>query len=258
MRTTGTLLFVIAFTTAVPTRAEVPLRSKDELKEQATHIVVGVVQRIFSTTTERENWRDTTFVAEIAVEKVENGDRIQPSDVVYARYWNKQWIGKGDPDPHASGHIGPAKGATVRAYLSLRKGAYCVLLPNGFEELKKPPKAAEPEKANARATADLQGTWSFAYYEEKGAVEQPGTKQFVISDHQLEFRAGGQTRVETTIEVKDGTLDQKFKDGQVYRSIFTRVGDLLILCGNRDKDRPTEFAGGTDKGGEFFIVLKRE
>ena len=67
-----------------------------------------------------------------------------------------------------------------------------------------------------------------------------------------------QTRIETTIVAKDGTVDQKFKDGQVYRSIFARVGDLLVLCGNRDKDRPTEFASGTEKGGEFFIVLKRE
>ena len=89
-------------------------------------------------------------------------------------------------------------------------------------------------------------------------MEQPGTKRFVITDNRLDFRAGGQTRVETTIELKDGTLDQKFKDGQVYRSIFTRVGDLLILCGNRDKDRPSEFVGGTDNGGEFFIVLKKE
>ena len=55
----------------------------------------------------------TTFVAEIAVEKAEKGDRIQPGDVVYGRFWNKKWIGKGDPDPHASGHSGPAKGATV-------------------------------------------------------------------------------------------------------------------------------------------------
>ena len=118
------LLLLVAFFISGTVHAEVPLMSKEELKERATHVVVGVVQRIFSTTTERENWRDTTFVAEIAVAKVEKGDRIQPSDVVYARYWNKACIGKGDPDPHASGHTGPAKGATVRAYLSLRKGAY--------------------------------------------------------------------------------------------------------------------------------------
>jgi uncharacterized protein (TIGR03067 family) len=243
-------------------RAEVPLMSKEELKERATHIVVGVVQRIYSTTTERENWRDTIFVAEIAVEKVEKGDRTQPGDVVYGRFWNKKWIGEGDPDPHASGHSGPAKGATVRAYLTLRKGAYCVLLPNGFEELKKPPQSAEPEKTNAKATADLQGTWNFAYYEEKGVVEESGTKQFVITDNRLDFRAGGETRIETTIEVDAAQspkhFTQKFKDGQVYRSILMQAGEYLILCGNRDNDRPVEFVGGTDKGGEFFIVFKRE
>jgi len=97
------------------------------------------------------------------------------------------------------------------------------------------------------------------YYEEKGIVQEPGTKQFEISDNTLDFRAGGESRVETTIEVDTAQrhFTQKFKDGQVYRSIFTQAGEYLILCGNRDKDRPSEFAGGTDKGGEFLIVLKR-
>ena len=81
MRQTMPLLLVAFNSVQGTLRAEVPLMSKEELKDGATHIVVGVVQRIFSTTTERENWRDTTFVAEIAVEKVEKGDRIQPGDL---------------------------------------------------------------------------------------------------------------------------------------------------------------------------------
>jgi uncharacterized protein (TIGR03067 family) len=99
------------------------------------------------------------------------------------------------------------------------------------------------------------------YYEEKGVAEEPGTKQFVIADNRMDFRAGGQTRVETALEVDAAQspkhFTQKFKDGQVYRSIFTRFGDLLILCGIRDGGRPTEFSCGTAKGGEFLIVLKR-
>ena len=83
MRLTISLLLVTFISVQGTLHAEVPLMSKEELNEGATHIVVGVVQRIFSTTAERENWRDTIFVAEIAVEKAEKGDRIQPGDVVY-------------------------------------------------------------------------------------------------------------------------------------------------------------------------------
>ena len=127
----------------------------------------------------------------------------------------------------------------------------------GFEESPK----LEPEQAKT-VLADLQGTWGFVYYEEKGVAEEPGTKQFVIADNRLDFQASGVTRVETTIEIDAGQspkqFTQKFKDGQVYRSIYVLAGDYLILCGTRDGGRPTEFSCGTDKGGEFLIVLKRQ
>ncbi len=99
---------------------------------------------------------------------------------------------------------------------------------------------------------------NFVYYEENGEEREPGTRQFVIAGNDLDFRQDGETRIETTIRVQDNTLVQKFKDDQVYRSIFERVGDLLIVCGNRNKDRPTEFAGGTESGGEFLIVLRKK
>ena len=234
------------------TNAEVPLLSSEELKSKATHIVMGKVRNVYSTTEKSENWEDTNFVAEMSVVSVEKGGGINSGDVIYAHYWKKKWVGKGDPEPHSSGHGGVKKGDFVTAYLKRKDGAYQVLLPNGFATLK-PNEAKE-----VSPTASLQGTWNFAFYKEKGVVQEAGTKQFVFDGEKLLFCAGGQTRVETTIEVKDGTLDQKFKDGQVYRSIFARVGDLLIVCGNRDKERPTEFAGGTENGGEFLIVLEKQ
>jgi hypothetical protein len=187
---------------------------------------------------------------------VEKGAEIATGDTVYAHYWNKRWIGKGRPEPGSFGHYGVAKGDFVRAHLIRKKNTYHTMLPNGFAKLK----AEDVKPSSKSTTSSLQGTWDFVYYEEKGVVEQPGTKQFVISDDRMDFRAGGETRVETTIEVDPAQehFTQKFKEGQVYCSIFTRVGGFLILCGNRDKERPSEFASGTDKGGEFFIVLKRE
>lgn len=251
-RTTFLLLTLacIFITESLP--AEVPLMSPDELKSQASHIVVGKVRAVYSTTGRSEDWEDTDNVAEISVANVEKGPGVNSGDVIYAHYWNKNWIGKGDAEPHSSGHSGVTKGQFVIAYLQRKEGTFQVMLPNGFDLL-------EPDQAKTVSpTAMLQGTWNFAYYLEKGVVQEPGTKQFVIKGSELHFRAGGETRVETIIEVQDGELDQKFSDGQVYPSIFKRVGDLLIICGNRNKDRPTAFAGGTENEGEFLIVLHRE
>ncbi len=233
-----------------------PLQAIEELAPEefeaiSSHIVVGKVQAVYSTTEKIEDWEHTDAVAEILVFNVEKG-AINVGDVLYAHYWNRKWIGKGDPPKlHSTRQVGASKGDVVRVYLQRGKGRYHVAR-NAFFSLK------PDEVKEAPATEDLQGMWNFAYYEEKGVVQKPGTKQFVIMDNQLDFRANGQSREATTIEVKDGAIDQKFQDGQVYRSIFTRVGNLLIICGNRDENRPTEFAGGTDEGGEFLIVLKRE
>jgi uncharacterized protein (TIGR03067 family) len=234
------------------------LKSKAELENEATHIVVGKVQSVYSVMTRSDDWVDTNSVAEIAVQKVDKGDRIQTGDLVYGRFWNKRWTGEGSPDPYSQGHLGPKTGEFVRAYLIRKDGAYEVILPNGFEDS---PKSRQDDQAKT-GLADLQGSWSFVYYEEKGVVQEPGTKQFVIADNRLNFRAGGVTsRVEITIEVDAAQspkhFTQKFRDGQVYRSIYILAGDYLILSGIRDGDRPTEFSCGTDNGGEFLIVLKR-
>ena len=119
---------------------------------------------------------------------------------------------------------------------------------------------AEPAK---QELDNLQGTWKFAFYEEKGVEQRPGTRQFVISDNKLTYRSNGQDKVATTIEVdltqNPKHLTQKFPNGLVSNIIYVLADDYIILCGHRDKTkRPTEFSCGTDKGGEFLIVLKRE
>ena len=247
-----TILSLLAIMSCRMACAEVPLMSPEELKSESSHIIIGKVRAVYSTMEKSEDWEDTNSVAEICVVGVEKGAGINCGDVIYAHYWNKKWVGKGDPEPHSGGHRGVSKGHSVTAFLERKDGGYHVLLPSGFAVVK------PTEAKQFTPTANLQGTWSFVFYKENGVIQEPGTKQFVIEGDKLRFRAGGETRIETTIEVKDGTLDQKFEDGQVYRSLFKRVGDLLILCGNRDKDRPTEFAGGTTNGGEFLIVLEKE
>ena len=110
----------------------------------------------------------------------------------------------------------------------------------------------------------LQGTWDFVFYEEKGVKQKLTSSQFVFSDKTLTFRVGGVDKIETTIEIdpakKKKELTQKFKDGQVYQSIYVLADNYLLLCGHRDKTKkpPTEFACGENSGGEFLILLKRQ
>ena len=134
MRRASCVLFVVVLTVPVFARAEVPLKSKAQLQAGATHIVIGKVETIYSVMSKSDDWVDTKSVAEIAVQKVEKGDRIQTGDLVYGRFWNKRWIGKGNPDPFSAGHIGPETGQLVRVYLVRKGGGYDVILPNGFEK----------------------------------------------------------------------------------------------------------------------------
>ena len=71
MRIASGVLFVIVLAVPVPARAEVPLKSKAQLQDGATHIVVGKVQKVYSVTAKNDDWVDTESVAEIAVQRVE-------------------------------------------------------------------------------------------------------------------------------------------------------------------------------------------
>jgi hypothetical protein len=154
---------LMALAAAIPVRAEVPLLSKAELRDAATHIVVGKVQTVFSTTTKTEDWVDSKSVAEIAVQGVEKGDRIRAGDRVYGRFWNRRWAGDGVPDPYSRGHKGPDSGQLVRAYLVLKEGAYEVVLPNGFEAVTEQRKQDAPSIAAKQDATDelakVQGKW---------------------------------------------------------------------------------------------------
>jgi len=198
------LLVVVLYGLA---KAEVPLMSPDELRSESSHIVIGKVRAVYSTTEKSKDWEDTSSIAEISVMSIEKGAGINVGEVIYAHYWNKKWIGEGDPEPHSGGHGGVSKGDFVTAYLARKDGGYHALLPNGFAVMK-PNKTKE-----ASPTASLQGTWNFAYYKEEGETQEPGTRQFVIEGDKLLFRVRGETKIETTIDVNDGTLDQNFKDG---------------------------------------------
>ena len=129
------LLVAVAFVATV--HAAIPNQSKEQLQAGSTDIVIGTVKMIYIDETKEGQWHKTVGVIEIAVSKIEKGDKLAPDELVYARFWTQKWVGKGDPPPYGAGHRPPKKGDEVRVYLKRKDGGFDALLPNGFEVITK-------------------------------------------------------------------------------------------------------------------------
>jgi hypothetical protein len=108
-----------AFAVAVAT-PEKPDLPPDTLAKIATHVVVGEVRQIWSRGETGSGWKTQRFVAEIAIERVEEGTAdLCPGELVYVRYWHRRWIGPGSGPDDTTGHRGrPDEGDRVRVYLA--------------------------------------------------------------------------------------------------------------------------------------------
>lgn len=142
----ATLLFL---TTLV--YAEKVNLSSEQLEKIATHVVDGKVLAIYVRKQADANWKYTHYVAEIQVEKCSKGEGIATGDLIYVRYWDRAWIGKGQVPPSTSGHRGlPQEGEVIRVYLARKAydgftyenndGGFNVIGANGFEKLPNPTK----------------------------------------------------------------------------------------------------------------------
>jgi hypothetical protein len=120
--------------------------SPEELVKTATHIVDGQVMAIYERKTSDDKWANTSFVAEVRVNKAEKGEKdLEKDDLVYIRYWHRNWIANRDPEPNTNGHRGlPAEGDHIRVYLArnayngfgqTQDGGFDVIGANGFEIL---------------------------------------------------------------------------------------------------------------------------
>jgi len=138
--------FVIFLATALPLRAEkVPL-SPEELRSTATHVVVGKVTAVYARTETSGDWKYTHYVAEVQIAETEKGEGLKKGDLVYARYWQRQWVSKAEQPPSTIGHRGlPGQGQMIRVYLAknaydgfgnTNDGGFNVIGANGFEEVK--------------------------------------------------------------------------------------------------------------------------
>ena len=114
------LLFALVASAALvgPLRAEKVSMSPEELRKTAIHVITGQVTAIYQRIETAGDWKYTKYVAEIRVEKCEKGDGLKKGDLVYARYWQPAWIGKGQVPPSTAGHRGlPSNGESLRVYL---------------------------------------------------------------------------------------------------------------------------------------------
>jgi hypothetical protein len=129
---------------------ERPLLSTDQLKKESTHIVTGTVKGVYQrdadSNLQGKGTVVTQYLVEIEVDTVEKGDKLEKSDLVYARCWRIKKHGDAGVVPGPSGHAEiPKPGDDVRAFLA--KGTYsatsqsdrgtAVVYPNGIEKLKK-------------------------------------------------------------------------------------------------------------------------
>jgi hypothetical protein len=127
-------------------KAAIPSWSAEKLRKHATHIVVGKVTEVYTSVRTTAHWRTTKYCAEVRIEKIEKGEGLDAAGLVYVRYWDREWIGRGEMPAGHNGHGNQAKvGDRMRIYLARnannlagvhnKDGGYDVLGPNGFEKL---------------------------------------------------------------------------------------------------------------------------
>jgi len=116
------LALLAAFTAGLAAglgRAEKVDMSADELRDTATHVVVGTVAAVYERAEASGDWKYTRYVAEVRVSACEKGAGLKKGELAYVRYWRRSWRGKGLPPPSTAGHRGlPAPGEAVRVYLA--------------------------------------------------------------------------------------------------------------------------------------------
>lgn len=139
-------LFTLLLAASTASAEKAPYSSK-KLVEIATHIVDGKVQAIYTQTEREGNYEYVRKVAEVKIEKLAKGKG--PSGLIYVRYFDRIWKGKGVVPPGAGSYSPqPKKGESYRFYLSRnaydgwsrngsQDGGYNVVYVNGVQPVKK-------------------------------------------------------------------------------------------------------------------------
>lgn len=133
-------------TIACDVSAEKVALPPQELRDTATHVIVGAVVQVYERKETDKGWATTFYLAEIRIKEVEKGEGIKVGELVYVRYWNRAWVGGSTQPITTSGHRGlPKNGESLRIYMARNAydgfgttsdGGFNVIGANGFEKLK--------------------------------------------------------------------------------------------------------------------------
>lgn len=129
-----------------------PKMKEPDMRKMATHVIVGKITAIYKKESETDKQKETRYVAEVKVEKVEKGTGLQVGGLTYVRYWSLEWIGEGFAPPDAELHFShnPRPKQRLRMYLTKNTydgagenndGGLNVIFQDGFMTL---PDAAAP------------------------------------------------------------------------------------------------------------------
>lgn len=128
-------------------KAEIAPKTPEEMHKMATHVVTGKVKGIYAATSRQGDYQRTHYVAELAVDKIEKGEGLAEKQLIYVRYWQQRWVGRGMQPPGTNGHFDvPAAGDAVRVYLvnkgydgggEVGDGGFNVVFADGFVKLKR-------------------------------------------------------------------------------------------------------------------------
>jgi hypothetical protein len=137
------LIFLAVF--GSPVLAEKANMGPIQLRQTATHVIIGTVTRVYERNHNTDTQKITDRVAEIRIKEIEKGEGLRNGDLLYARYWTSAWLPGATPVPSTSGHRGlPKEGETLRVYLARnaydgfgqnRDGGFSVIGADGFERL---------------------------------------------------------------------------------------------------------------------------
>ncbi|MDJ0521635.1 MAG: hypothetical protein QNJ90_06110 [Planctomycetota bacterium] len=251
---------LLALTPAV---AEKPLSSPAQLREQATHIVLGTVERVHPRVRRHGDWEHVEYLAEVTVAAVEKGEDLPLDRPLYVRYWTKAWKGKGAPTATGSGGHAPLpkEGTAARLYLARNAydgfgterhdGGYHILGVNGTqpltaEEMKRAADAAAPKEAPSFPMS-WRGVWQGTLKITPPGGKQAETRMFIAirptdDPKRWEFRLGygQQPQRKYELVVRDAAkgryaIDEKngivlpatYADGELF-SYFSLNGSILL------------------------------
>ncbi|MDP6113188.1 MAG: hypothetical protein QF437_22325 [Planctomycetota bacterium] len=120
--------------------AKAPL-SKEKLREQSTHIVLGKVTKVTSKNSKSKQetsfgiHRDRVYQISIKITEVRKGEGVKADETIAVGAWRPAV--RIPPLPGVQGHEDiPGKGDKVEVFMQLKNRSFTVIVPNGFRIVK--------------------------------------------------------------------------------------------------------------------------